>query len=105
ALYNASLPTEKGVDVDPFDYVIPSDVFPVLSYMAVRFFRPIPEADSVLSAYSTSPFSDEAVLADAIAQFQQSMTDMEDTVDTTEAGETYPNTFVKPSLLPWFSYI
>jgi len=105
ALYNASLPTEKGVDVDPFDYVIPSDVFPLLSYMAVRFFRPIPTAESVLSAYSTSPFSDESMLEEAIAQFQQSMAAMEDTVDAAEAGETYPDTFVKPSLLPWFSYI
>ncbi|KAE9057605.1 hypothetical protein PF010_g31315, partial [Phytophthora fragariae] len=82
ALYNASLPTEKGVEVDPFDYVISSDVFLALSGMAARFFRPIPTANSVLSAYSAAPFSDEAVLADAIAQFQQSMTDMEDTVDT-----------------------
>ncbi|KAL4111665.1 hypothetical protein PRIC1_003343 [Phytophthora ramorum] len=105
ALYNAPLPTEKGVDVDPFDYVIPSDVFPLLSYMAVRFFRPIPETESVLSAYSTSPFSDEAVLEDAIAQFQHDMAAMEDTVSTAEAAETYPDTFVKPSLLPWFSYI
>ncbi|KAG7385540.1 hypothetical protein PHYPSEUDO_001306 [Phytophthora pseudosyringae] len=105
ALYNASLPTEKGVDVDPFDYVIPSDVFPLLSYMTVRFYRPIPEAESVLSAYSTSPFSNETVLEDAIAQFQQSVLAMEDTVDAAEAGETYPDTFVKPSLLPWFSYI
>ncbi|OWY99342.1 hypothetical protein PHMEG_00029663, partial [Phytophthora megakarya] len=105
ALYNASLPTEKGVHVDPFDYVIPSDVFPLLSYMAVRFYRPIPVAQSVLRAYSTSPFSDESVLVDAIAEFQQSMTAMENTVDTAEAGEKYPDTFIKPSLLPWFSYI
>ncbi|KAE9292287.1 hypothetical protein PR003_g24791, partial [Phytophthora rubi] len=102
ALYNASLPTEKGVEVDPFDYVISSDVFLALSGMAARFFRPIPTANSVLSAYSAAPFSDEAVLADAIAQFQQSMANMEDTVDTTEAGETYPDTLVKPSLLPWY---
>ncbi|EGZ14140.1 hypothetical protein PHYSODRAFT_303408 [Phytophthora sojae] len=105
ALYNASLPTEKGVMVDPFDYVIPTSAFLALSGMAVRFFRPIATTNSVLSAYSTSPFSDEAVLADAIAQFQRSMAAMEDTVDASEAGETYPNTFVKPSLLPWFSYI
>ncbi|POM80821.1 Hypothetical protein PHPALM_1292 [Phytophthora palmivora] len=105
ALYNASLPTEKGVNVDPFDYVIPSDVFPLLSYMAVRFYRPIPAAKSVLNAYTTSPFSDEINLVDAITEFQQDMTAMEDTIDTAEAGEKYPDTFVKPSLLPWFSYI
>ncbi|GMF21996.1 unnamed protein product [Phytophthora lilii] len=67
ALYNASLPTEKGVDVDPFECTIPSNVFPLLSYITVRFFRPIPTDKSVLSAYSTSPFSDESVLEDAIA--------------------------------------
>ncbi|KAG2853831.1 hypothetical protein PC129_g11686 [Phytophthora cactorum] len=105
ALYNTPLPAGKGVDVNPFDYVIPSDVFPLLSYMAVRFYRPVPSDKSVLSAYTTSPFSDETVLEEAIAQFQQSMAVMEVTVDSTEAGETYPDTFVKPSLLPWFSYI
>lgn len=84
---------------------IPFDVFPLLSYMAVRFYRQIPLAESVLSAYTTSPFSDETVLEDAIAQFQQAMTAMEHTVDSAEAQETYPDTFVKPSLLPWFSYI
>ncbi|KAI9984768.1 hypothetical protein PInf_006196 [Phytophthora infestans] len=105
ALYNTSLPTEKGVDVDVFDYVVPSDVFPLLSYMAVRFYRPIPAAKSVLSAYTTSPFSDETVLQDAIAQFQQSMAAMEIIVDLIEAEEKYPDMFVKPSMLPWFSYI
>ncbi|POM67844.1 hypothetical protein PHPALM_16077, partial [Phytophthora palmivora] len=105
ALYNASLPTKKGVDVDPFDYVIPSDVFPLLSYMAVRFYRPIPLAQSVLKAYTTSPFSNETILADAITTFQMSMAAMECTIDTAEAGEKYPNTFFKPSLMPWFSYI
>ncbi|KAG3094635.1 hypothetical protein PI125_g16530 [Phytophthora idaei] len=105
ALYNTPLPTEMGVDVNPFDYVIPSDMFPLLSYMAVRFYRPVPSDKSVLSAYTTSPFSDETVLEEAITQFQQSMAVMEVTVDSTEVGETYPDTFVKPSLLPWFSYI
>ncbi|EEY62418.1 uncharacterized protein PITG_14862 [Phytophthora infestans T30-4] len=105
ALYNTPLPTEKGVDVDVFDYVIPSDVFPLLSYMAMRFYRPIPAAKSVLSAYTMSPFSDETVLQDAIAQFQQSMAAMEITVDSIEAEEKYPVMFVKPSLLPWFSYV
>ncbi|RLN26332.1 hypothetical protein BBO99_00004914 [Phytophthora kernoviae] len=101
ALYNAPLPTEKGIDVDPFDYVIPSDVFPLLSYMAARFFRPIPTAQSVLSAYTTAPFANETVLSVAIAEFQNAMATMENTVDIMEAGELYPDTFVKPSLLPW----
>ncbi|KAG7396965.1 hypothetical protein PHYBOEH_001478 [Phytophthora boehmeriae] len=105
ALYNASLPTEKGVDVDPFDYVIPSDVFPLLSYMAVRFFRPIPATESVLNAYTTAPFADETVLSDAIAEFHGAMEVMESTISTAEAEEKYPDIFVKPSLLPWFSYI
>ncbi|RLN74011.1 hypothetical protein BBJ28_00014961 [Nothophytophthora sp. Chile5] len=105
ALYNTSLPTEKGAEVDPFDYVIPSGVFPLLSYMAVRFFRPIPVAESILSAYSTAPFANETVLKAAIAEFQRDIAAMEDIVDDAEANQTYPDTFVKPSLLPWFSYI
>ncbi|GMF56017.1 unnamed protein product [Phytophthora fragariaefolia] len=105
ALYNKPLPTEKGAEVDPFDYVIPSDVFPLLSYLASGFYRPISAANSVLNAYSASPFSDEALLTDAIAVFRKSMADMEDAINAVEAGETYPDMFVKPSLLPWFSYI
>ncbi|EGZ14141.1 hypothetical protein PHYSODRAFT_512894 [Phytophthora sojae] len=105
ALYNAPLPTEKGVEVDPFDYVIPSNVFQLLTGLAAGFFRPIPAANSILNAYSTSPFSDEAVLKDAIAQLQQSLADLENTIDATEAGEMFPNILTKPSVLPWFSYI
>ncbi|OWZ11906.1 hypothetical protein PHMEG_00015015 [Phytophthora megakarya] len=34
ALYNTLLPTEIDVRVDPFDYAIPSDVSPLMSYIA-----------------------------------------------------------------------
>ncbi|RLN51876.1 hypothetical protein BBJ28_00025915, partial [Nothophytophthora sp. Chile5] len=105
ALYNTPLPTEKGVEVDPFDYVIPSDVFPLLSAVVVAFFRPIPVVESILSAYSTAPFANETVLEAPIAEFQRGMAAMEDIVDEAEANQMYSDTFVKPSLLPWFSYI
>ncbi|OWY94450.1 hypothetical protein PHMEG_00035815, partial [Phytophthora megakarya] len=105
ALYNTRLPTQKGVRVNPFDYAIPSEKFPAVSALAVSFYRPMPATETVLRAYTTAPFSDEPVLEDAIAEYHFSMAAMEDTVDTTEAEEQYPDIFTKPSMLPWFTYI
>ncbi|CAH0519331.1 unnamed protein product [Peronospora belbahrii] len=105
ALYNAPLPTRKGVKVDPFDYVIPSDLFPALSVVAAQFYRPIPLAQSVLSAYTTPPFSSETILKGAIAQFHQSMVTLENTLNSAKPKGNYLDMYVKPSFMPWFSYI
>jgi arachidonate 15-lipoxygenase len=106
ALFGATpLPSSKGVDVDPMDYAIPSDVFPVLSYMAARFHRPIPSKFTALRAYEGSPFADEPALAPHIEHFHQLMRLLETYVDNMESKEPFPFAFVKPSLLPWFSYI
>jgi hypothetical protein len=105
ALYNTPLPTEKGVEVNPADYFIPSDIFPLMAYMVVRFFRPIPDNYSALQAYTTSPFTTESVLDAPIATFHAAMDELEDFVLTSEANETYPYDWVRPSIMPWFSYI
>jgi hypothetical protein len=73
--------------------------------MAVRFFRPVPAAESALQAYTTSPFTTESVLDTPIAAFHASMQELEDFVVATEANETYPVEWVQPSMMPWFSYI
>ncbi|CAH0478157.1 unnamed protein product [Peronospora belbahrii] len=105
ALYNTPLPTRKGVKVDPFDYVITSDLFPALSAVAAQFYRPIPLAQSVLSAYTTPPFSSETILKGAIAQFHQSMVTLENTLNSAKPKGNYLDMYVKPSFMPWFSYI
>ncbi|KAG7400315.1 hypothetical protein PHYBOEH_006255 [Phytophthora boehmeriae] len=105
ALYSSPLPTEKGVTVNPLDYAVPSDLFPTVSYLVTSFYRPIPASISALQAYTTLPFTNEKVLEQPIAEFHLAMASIEDLIDNSEANEKYPFTFIKPSLLPWFSFI
>ncbi|KAF4322386.1 hypothetical protein BBI17_003109 [Phytophthora kernoviae] len=105
ALYNSPLPTQKGVTVNPLDYAVPSDLFPVVSYLVTSFYRPIPASVSALQAYTALPFANEKGLKQPIAEFHLAMTSMENLIDKSEANQKYPFTFIKPSLLPWFSFI
>ncbi|KAG7400314.1 hypothetical protein PHYBOEH_006254 [Phytophthora boehmeriae] len=105
ALYSAPLPTEKGATVNPLDYAVPSDLFAVMSFLVAGFYRPIPASISALQAYTTLPFTNEKVLEQPIAEFHLAMASMEDLIDNSEANEKYPFTWIKPSLLPWFSFI
>lgn len=106
ALYGSKpLPASKGEQVDPLNYAVPSDVFAPLSYMAARFHRPILPKFSALQAYTTPPFSNESSLAAPIAKFHQTMALLEQFVDFMESKEKFPFEHIKPSLLPWYSYI
>ncbi|GMF43620.1 unnamed protein product [Phytophthora fragariaefolia] len=105
ALYNKPLPTEKGTEVNPFDYVVLSETVPKMAYLYSWFTRQVPVNASALHFYEEEPFASEVVLAEPIQQFQQSMNDMEQYVNFAEAQEMHPSDIFSPSSLPFYSFI
>ncbi|KAG6616098.1 Arachidonate 12-lipoxygenase [Phytophthora cinnamomi] len=105
ALYNKPLPTLKGVEINPLDYAVMSETVPKMGYLYSWFSRQVPVNASALHFYEEEPFASEAVLAEPIQQFQQSMHDMEQFVDFAEGQEMYPSDIFRPSSLPFYSFI
>uniref|UniRef100_H3GN17 Lipoxygenase domain-containing protein n=1 Tax=Phytophthora ramorum TaxID=164328 RepID=H3GN17_PHYRM len=105
ALYSKPLPTKKGVEVNPLDYAVPSDLAPKMAYLYSWFTRQVPVNASALHFYEGEPFTSEAVLAEPIQEFQQSMRDMEHFVNFAEEQEAHPTDIFKPSSLPFYSFI
>jgi len=105
ALYNKPLPTKKGVEVNPMDYAVPSEMVPEMAYLYAWFTRQVPLNASALNFYETDPFASEAVLAEPIEELQRSMRDMEHFVSFAEEQEVHPIDIFRPSSLPFFSFI
>jgi hypothetical protein len=105
ALYNKPLPTKKGVEVNPMDYAVPSEMVPEMAYLYAWFTRQVPLNASALNFYETDPFASEAVLAEPIEELQRSMRDMEHFVSFAEGQEVHPIDIYRPSSLPFFSFI
>ncbi|KAE8955451.1 hypothetical protein PR001_g32101, partial [Phytophthora rubi] len=105
ALYNKPLPTQKGVEVNPLDYAAPSETVPRMAYLYSWFSRQVPVNASALHFYEEEPFASEAVLAESLQQFQESMNDMEQFVNFAEEQEMYSSDIFRPSSLPFYSFI
>ncbi|GMF21583.1 unnamed protein product [Phytophthora lilii] len=105
ALYNKPLPTQKGVEINPLEYAVPSKVVPQMANLYSWFTRQVPVNTSALHFYQVEPFASEAVLAEPIREFQQSMYEMEEYVNFAEGQEVYPSDIFKPSSLPFYSFI
>ncbi|RLN57066.1 hypothetical protein BBJ29_007635 [Phytophthora kernoviae] len=105
ALYNQPLPTEKGVHVNPFHYVMPNETVPNMVYLYTWFTRQVAVNVSALNFYQVEPFTSEEVLVGPIQEFRERMEDMEHFVTFAEQQQQFSSDIFKPSALPFYSFI
>ncbi|KAG7395366.1 hypothetical protein PHYBOEH_003876 [Phytophthora boehmeriae] len=105
ALYNQPLPTEKGIHVDPFNYVMSNETVPNMVYLYSWFTREVALNVSALNFYQVEPFTSEEVLVEPIREFRESMEDMERFVNFAEEQQPFSSDIFKPSALPFYSFI
>ncbi|TMW69331.1 hypothetical protein Poli38472_001487 [Pythium oligandrum] len=104
ALHKA-LPARKGVPVNLMDFVAPPVTLPVILGDLSAFVRPVAPVHSWLGAYAVAPFSQEAALQPAIADLQMSLRTIDTFIQKQERGQKWPYEYLRPSTLPYFSWI
>lgn len=107
ALWKA-MPTAKlqpGESLDLMEYTIPKTLAPKLIALASNFNRAPPVSESLLSAYKAEPFASETVLADAIAEFESNLEDIDAFIVDREKDEKWPYHLLRPGRLPYYTWI
>ncbi|TMW57642.1 hypothetical protein Poli38472_014950 [Pythium oligandrum] len=95
----------KGVPVNLMDFVAPPVTLPVILGDLSAFVRPVAPVHSWLGAYAVAPFSQEAALQPAIADLQMSLRTIDTFIQKQERGQKWPYEYLRPSTLPYFSWI
>ncbi|DAZ94853.1 TPA: hypothetical protein N0F65_012542 [Lagenidium giganteum] len=102
------LPTHKLVDEDELnlvEYTIPASRVQELIGLVSIFRRDVPRTQSQFEAYSVAPFTGEAQLAGVIARRTRALEKIESTINSQEDGQEWPYVVLRPSMLPYYSWI
>ncbi|TMW67326.1 hypothetical protein Poli38472_012442 [Pythium oligandrum] len=102
------LPTaklQKDEKLNLREYTVPTAVIPVALALGATFFRPVPEAESMLAAYTTSPFSDESRLEQSIKAFRTNLQTIDAAITAGEKNEKWPYEVLRPSRLSHYTWV
>ncbi|TMW69329.1 hypothetical protein Poli38472_001485 [Pythium oligandrum] len=99
------MPTRKGEAINLMQYISPLPLLPVTIAGPAFFIRPVVKSQAWTGAYDVAPFSQEPALKTVIAEFQESLSKIDAFIHKQESGEKWPYEFLRPSTLPYYSWI
>lgn len=101
-------PTAKlkaGKTLDPLSFSIPKNLAPRLIGLVAAFNCPMPDSESLFSAYTSAPLATESVLSYAINDYVSTLKDIGSFIAESEGGETWPYRILRPRKLPYYEWI
>ncbi|TMW69334.1 hypothetical protein Poli38472_001490 [Pythium oligandrum] len=104
ALWKA-MPQTKGEAVNLMEYAPPLNEIHTAPAGALAYLRPIPESQTWMKSYNMAPFSDEPALKATIEQFHEKLTEIDNYIEVQESMEAWPYEFLRPSKLPYYSWV
>ncbi|DAZ93894.1 TPA: hypothetical protein N0F65_004741 [Lagenidium giganteum] len=102
------LPRSKLTKEDKLDlveYTIPPTQIRGFIMLVSLFRRDLPHDRSLLEAYNVAPFKDEANLNNVIDRHMRNLQSIENRISGQENGQQWPYVVLKPSMLPYYSWI
>lgn len=96
---------KAGQSLDPLVFAMPKTLMPAAIAIAAGFDRPVPESESLYSAYKGSSFASESLLGHAIDEFVSALKDIDGFIAESEGGESWPYEILRPGRLPYYEWI
>ncbi|TMW69328.1 hypothetical protein Poli38472_001484 [Pythium oligandrum] len=99
------MPTRKGEKVNLMEYGVPLSLLPIAMSAAANYVRPVSKLQSWMSSYDVAPFNQEVALKDVVAEFLASLATIDKLIEKQESGEKWPYDQLRPTSLPYFTWI